>query len=76
MKGPENPISTTDSWQSLVECTGLENQQGVKSFIGSNPILSATFSLLRGLNEIPFFMFVCGLCAVWRAFIGSAIVNP
>ncbi len=26
-----------------VECTGLENQQGCKPFVGSNPTLSANF---------------------------------
>ena len=34
-------IVLKDSWQSLVECTGLENRQGVKPFGGSNPSLSA-----------------------------------
>ncbi len=29
-----------ESWQSLVECTGLENQQGFTPFGGSNPSLS------------------------------------
>ena len=46
-----------DSWQSLVECTGLENRQGVKPLGGSNPSLSATFSLFKGSLVDPFFMF-------------------
>ena len=37
-----------EGWQSLVECTGLENQQGVKAFGGSNPSPSATF-LFHGI---------------------------
>ena len=45
-----------EGWQSLAECTGLENQQGFIPFGGSNPSPSAnlliagdTFGLLRGL---------------------------
>ena len=30
-----------EGWQSLADCTGLENQQGVKPFGGSNPSPSA-----------------------------------
>tara|TARA_E500000178_G_scaffold353373_1_gene419119 strand:- start:2442 stop:2567 length:126 start_codon:yes stop_codon:yes gene_type:complete len=32
-----------EGWQSLADCTGLENQQGVKPFGGSNPSPSAPY---------------------------------
>ena len=32
-----------EGWQSLAECTGLENQQGFTPFGGSNPSPSALF---------------------------------
>ncbi len=30
-----------EGWQSLVECTGLENRQGLAALVGSNPTPSA-----------------------------------
>ena len=37
-------ITHPEGWQSLVECTGLENQQGLIPFGGSNPSPSAQYS--------------------------------
>lgn len=30
-------------WQSLADCTGLENRQGLTPFVGSNPTPTAKF---------------------------------
>ena len=38
-----------EGWQSLVECTGLENRQVRNGFVGSNPTPSAKKKIL-----IPF----------------------
>lgn len=32
-----------EGWQSLVECTGLENRQVSNGLVGSNPTPSAIF---------------------------------
>ena len=37
-----NPIFM-EGWQSLVECTGLENRQVSNGLVGSNPTPSAIF---------------------------------
>ena len=43
-----------------VECTGLENQQGCKPFVGSNPTLSANYpNRLFGLT-----LWICWKLAV------------
>ena len=45
-----------EGWQSLVECTGLENRQVRNGFVGSNPTPSAkkTFLILF-INQKIFF---------------------
>ena len=45
-------ISHLEGWQSLAECTGLENQQGFTPFGGSNPSPSAQVLLGFNLNKI------------------------
>ena len=47
-----------ESWQSLVECTGLENQQGFTPFGGSNPSLSAQNTKSPFLAELGLFCFL------------------
>ena len=43
----------SEGWQSLAECTGLENQQGFMPFGGSNPSPSAAFIFNCRIFYIP-----------------------
>lgn len=37
----------SEVWQSLVDCSGLENRHTVKGIVGSNPTTSATSFYVR-----------------------------
>ena len=41
-------------WQSLAECTGLENQQGFAPLVGSNPTASAKLSMANSKLRVRF----------------------
>ena len=58
----ENKIQLLEGWQSLAECTGLENQQGFTPFGGSNPSPSA-------FHFIIFCSTNCSSSHFWFSFI-------